>query len=419
MEKDILNYINNLKDEAIDTLIKLLKIPAISPDFGGEGEIDKAQALVEILEQKFNFDKIEKFYAKDLRAKEKIRPNIIATYKGDEEKSLWIITHLDVVPPGDLKSWTVSNPFEPKIFENKLYARGSEDNGQSLISSLYAVKAIMDKNIKTKRTIKLAFVSDEEAGSNYGLKYLLNNHNDLFNKEDFYLIPDAGNSDGTFIEIAEKSILQFKVIVKGKQVHASTPDLGLNSHRVSLYLAMQIDEMLHNTFKNENSLFDPPYSTFEPTMVSNGSSSPNIIPGVHETVFDCRVIPEYKLDDILDCVNKSIINMKGKYKKVFNKSELPDISLEIIDKMESPKPTNPNSNLVIEIKKIIKELRNKDAKIGGIGGITFASFLRAYGYESVVWSTIDDVAHQPNEYAIIDNLINDSKVFAMLMLRLM
>ncbi|MFP3144334.1 MAG: M20 family metallo-hydrolase [Caldisphaera sp.] len=418
MESLVLEEVEKIKDDEIKSFIDLLKIPAISPDFGGEGEIDKANKLIEILNNEFNFDKIEKFYSIDNRAKDKVRPNIIATYKGEDSKALWIITHIDVVPPGNMLDWTITKPFEPKIIGNKIYARGSEDNGQSLISSLYAVKALMNKKVSPRLTIKLAFVSDEEAGSKYGMKYLLENHNYLFNKDDYYLVPDAGNKDGTFIEIAEKSILQFRLIIKGKQVHASTPHLGLNAHRISLELAKQIDDRLHKKFNKTNNLFDPPESTFEPTMVKGSSSSPNIIPGFHEVTFDCRVIPDYKLDSVLSEINETIEQLKEKSKKIIEDKVFPIIDLEIIDKNDSPKPTSTDNKLVLEIKKTIKELRNKDAIVGGIGGITFASFLRAYNYEAVVWSTHDDVAHQPNEYSIIDNLINDSKVFAYIMLRL-
>ena len=48
----------------------------------------------------------------------------------------------------------------------------------------------------------------------------------------------------------------------------------------------------------------------------------------------------------------------------------------------------------------------------GIGGGTVAALFRKHGIAAVVWSTMDDLAHQPNEYCVIDNLVEDSKVFA-------
>lgn len=51
------------------------------------------------------------------------------------------------------------------------------------------------------------------------------------------------------------------------------------------------------------------------------------------------------------------------------------------------------------------------ATAGGIGGGTCAAALREIGIPAVVWSTVDELAHQPNEYTIIDNLVKDTKIF--------
>jgi len=53
-------------------------------------------------------------------------------------------------------------------------------------------------------------------------------------------------------------------------------------------------------------------------------------------------------------------------------------------------------------------------KVGGIDGGTCAAFLRKIDVPAVVWSTIDETAHQPNEYAKIENIVNDTKVYAFL-----
>ena len=60
--------------------------------------------------------------------------------------------------------------------------------------------------------------------------------------------------------------------------------------------------------------------------------------------------------------------------------------------------------------------RGLDATVGGIGGGTCAAFFRKQGIPAVVWSTIDEVAHQPDEYARIKNMVEDAKVFALLAL---
>jgi len=414
----IFKEIESLRENMVDTLIELVRVPAISPDSGGEGEYDKAQKLLEIIKD-WPFDKVEVYNAPDERAKNGVRPNILAYYYGEQgEKSprLWILTHLDVVPPGDLSKWTVTKPFEPIVKDGKVYGRGSEDNGQSLVASLYAVRALMNLGIRPKRTVILAFVSDEETGSKYGLEWLMKEHPELFRKNDLVLVPDGGNEEGTFIEIAEKSILWMKIKVKGKQVHASMPGLGLNAHRVAIDYAKALDDLLHEKYNARDELFDPPESTFEPTMGGNPSDAPNIAPGEHEVVFDCRVLPQYNLDDILNDAQELAGKVREKYRKEVNGEVLPKIEIGVLQRLDAPAPTPKDSEIVKLLQKAIKEFRGKEPKIGGIGGGTFAAYFRRLGIPAVVWATLDEMAHQPNEYAKIDNMVEDAKIMAALAL---
>jgi len=55
-----------------------------------------------------------------------------------------------------------------------------------------------------------------------------------------------------------------------------------------------------------------------------------------------------------------------------------------------------------------------EPKVGGIGGGTCAAFFRRIDIPAVVWSTIEETAHQLNEYAKIENMLNDAKTFAFL-----
>ena len=405
--KEVFQEIEALEDEMVRTLVELIKIPAISPDYGYEGEYDKAMKLLEIIRE-WPFDRIERYDAPDERAKNGVRPNILAYYygeQGEESPRIWILTHLDVVPPGE--GWTVTEPFKPVVKDGKVYGRGSEDNGQSLVSSLYAVKALMNLGIRPKRTIILAFVSDEETGSKYGIEWLMKNHPELFKKDDLVLVPDGGNEDGTFIEVAEKSILWMRIKVRGRQVHASMPDKGLNAHRVALDYAYHLDRLLHEKYNARDEVFDPPVSTFEPTMVKNPADSPNIAPGEHELVFDCRVLPLYKLDDVLKDAKELAKEIEGRYTGA-------KIEVKVIQRLDAPEPTPKDSEIVKLLMRAIKELRGKEARVGGIGGGTFAAYFRALGIPAVVWATIDELAHQPNEYAKIENIVEDAKVMAAL-----
>jgi len=410
-QKKLCAEVENLRDEMVSTLTKLIRIPAISPDYGYEGEWDKAAALREILEG-WSFDRIEQYDAPDERAKEGVRPNILAFYEGEDPQAprLWILTHLDVVPPGDPGKWTVTEPFSPLVKDGKIYGRGSEDNGQSVVSSLYAVRAMMNLGVRPKGSVVLAFVSDEETGSAHGLRWLVESHPELFGERDFVLVPDGGDEEGTFIETAEKSILWLKVRIEGRQVHASMPQKGMNAHRIALEYAHRLDRLLHEKYAARDDLFEPPESTFEPTMVSNPSGSPNIVPGEHELVFDCRILPGSTTEEILEDARKLAEQVRGE----FAEGDLPRFSFETPQRLDAPEPTDPKSPIVKALKGAISDLRGKEASVGGIGGGTFAAFFRKRGIPAVVWASLDEMAHQADEYARIDNLVEDAKVMASL-----
>jgi succinyl-diaminopimelate desuccinylase len=300
----------------------------------------------------------------------------------------------------------VTKPFEPVVKDDRVYGRGSEDNGQALVASIFAVKALRNLGVKPKRTVALAFVADEEQGSRYGIRYLVDRG--LFRKDDLIVVPDHGNEEGSFIEVAEKSGLWLRVRTRGKQVHASTPEKGLNAHRIGMRYALALDKLLHEKYSKRNEIFEPPGSTFEPTKKEANVGAVNIIPGEDMFYFDCRVLPEYGLDDVLS-------DVRGLAER-FEEESGAEIVVETLIKSDAPEPTPVDSEVVSLLRKAIKRCRGIEPKVGGIGGGTCAAHFRRAGFPAVVWSTVDETAHQPNEYARIENLVGDSKVFALLAL---
>ena len=402
--QNIFSEIDRMKDEITETLMELVRIPAISPQNGGDGETKKAERLQKILET-VGFDRIERYDAPDNRAPSGKRPNIVAyAYGENKTERLWIITHLDIVPPGEDKLWTVTKPYEPTIKDGKIYGRGSEDNMHSMIASIFAVKALKKLGIKPKRTVALAFVADEEQGSVYGIQHLI--AQGLFKKDDLIVVPDSGNEDGSFIEISEKSGLWLRIRTTGAQTHASRPHKGLNANRIGMQFALAMDKMLHEKYPDKDEYFDPPESTFEPTMKEKNVDAVNIAPGEDVVYFDCRILPKYDLDEILAHIKKLA--------QEHEKKTGAQIAIEIVQKSAASLPTDPKAKIVLMLEKAIKQATGVTPKAGGIGGGTCAAFFRKIGAPAVVWSTIDETAHQPNEYTKIRNLINDTKVYATL-----
>lgn len=80
-----------------------------------------------------------------------------------EEKVLDILAHLDVVPVTE--DWTVTQPFEPKVVDGRIYGRGTSDDKGPAVAALYAMKAIKELGIPLKKSVRLILGSDEECGS--------------------------------------------------------------------------------------------------------------------------------------------------------------------------------------------------------------------------------------------------------------
>ncbi len=120
-----------------------------------------------------------------------MRPNLLALFNGkDPSRTFWILSHIDVVPPGELKLWS-HDPFKPLVQDGFISGRGVEDNGQAVVASIFAARAVKE-TAEFGLNVGLALVSDEETGSLYGLDYVLKQRPDLFKPGDLILVPDAG-----------------------------------------------------------------------------------------------------------------------------------------------------------------------------------------------------------------------------------
>jgi len=400
--KRVIKAINGYRNEAIRLQTDLTAIPALSPDSDGEGEEKKTEFLKKYL-RGIGVTNLHEYKAPDKRVPCGYRPNVVALMPGKKKNPrLWIMAHTDVVPPGDLSKWT-GDPWKVRVKGDKIIGRGVEDNQSGMVAALLAMKAFEDTGVTPHLPLGLVLVADEETGSKYGLGYLIEHQKDLFKKEDIIIVPDAGVPSGEMIEVAEKGILWIKFHTTGVQTHGSTPEKGRNAHKAACYLVTRL-ETLYGKFRKRDDVFDPPISTFEPTKKEANVPNVNTIPGEDVVYFDCRVLPDYKLKDVLKAV-KAIVRETEKKYKVKIEMEHPQ--------MESAAPPTPvDAPVVLAIARAMKELRNRKTKPMGIGGGTVAKYFRDAGLPCAVWSTMDEVAHTADEYALLPAILADAKVFA-------
>jgi succinyl-diaminopimelate desuccinylase len=405
MNKAISTFINNAIPLVVELETELTKRPAISPASGGEGELDKCEFLEAWLRAQ-GITVLERHDAPDHQAKGGRRPNLVATIPSNTDTPrLWIMSHLDVVPPGEIKLWK-TDPWTVVHQDGRLIGRGVEDNQQGLTASVIAALSLVKQGIRPPHTVKLLFVADEEMGSQYGIQWLLKNRN-LFRPEDMVLIPDGGDSRGETIEIAEKNLLWIRFTTTGLQAHGSRPDQGINAHLAAADLVVTLYTGLSQRFAERDPLFEPDYSTFQPTQKNANVPNINTIPGEDVFYMDMRILPQYPIATVLEEIRRIKVLIEAKYRV--------SITYKVKQAIES-RPSPPDTPLVGLLSQAVKDIYQVDTRLIGIGGGTIAAPLRNAGIPAVVWSRLDDTAHQPNEYAVIEHILGDAKVMAWLML---
>ena len=392
------------RDAMIDLQRALTAVPALGPQNGGDGEWDKAQVLVSWL-SKLGLGPCEFHSAPDPRVPRGERPNIVVTLPGGgEEGTFWIMTHMDIVPPGEARLWD-SDPYTLVVKGGRLIGRGVEDNQQSLVASVFAAASVQEVGLRPRRTVRLLFVSDEETGSAHGVQHVLKSAG-LFSASDRALVPDSGSPEGNLIEIAEKSILWLRFVVRGKQCHASTPEKGVNAFEAGSHLVVQLGG-LRKRFGDRDELFAPPTSTFVPTRKEANVPNVNTLPGEDVFYLDCRVLPRHDLAAVTAAVRETCDAVE----KDFGVT----IDFEEVQRAGSP-PTPADAPIVASLRASIRKVYGVEGATIGIGGGTVGAYLRAAGIPTVVWSRIEETAHQPNEYCVVDNMLGDALVMALTML---
>jgi len=403
MRETLFPYVQRRTEDVVSLQDALVARPALGPDNGGQGEADKAEFLLRELDRR-GFPDIRTLPAEDPRVQSGQRPNIAALIPGRTSGGRqWIVSHLDVVPPGDAANWR-TDPFRLHRDGDRLIGRGVEDNHHGLVASILAAEAFLANGLTPERPIGLLFVADEETGNAYGMDFLLNQHPELFDPEDTFLVPDFGRPDGSMLEVAEKGLIWLKITVHGKQCHASTPNKGINSLHIAAELILQL-RSLYEEFQARDDLFDPEWSTFEATKKEANVPNINTLPGLDVFSMDCRILPEYALDDVLASIRltcEQLASARGAA-----------IEVEVVHRAP-PSSTDPGHPFIQRLSQAIETVYSVKPSPRGIGGGTVASYPRRKGYPAAVWATLDGNAHQPNESTSIQNIIDDAKVLSLL-----
>jgi acetylornithine deacetylase/succinyl-diaminopimelate desuccinylase-like protein len=156
------------------------------------------------------------------------RASVVARIPGrDPNRSpLLVHGHLDVVP-ADPNEWTV-HPFSGELRDGYLWGRGAVDMKDFDAMALAVVRHWQRTGVTPERDIVLAFTADEEAGSDYGARFLVNQHPELL-EGCTEAIGEVGGFSFTvsddlrlyLIQTAEKGMQWLRLHARGRPGHGS------------------------------------------------------------------------------------------------------------------------------------------------------------------------------------------------------
>lgn len=148
-----------------------------------------------------------------------------------------------MVPTGEPAFWDIFL-FDSVYRDGKIYGRGFENNGQSVILSMFALKSLLDIDLEGM-FLGVVYVVNEKTDNEISIQYLLDTW--LFSEDDVIMVPDWSFSEKSQVEVVKKYMLWLKVKVKRKMTHGSIFELEINAYRIFMYLLADIMIRLRNS----------------------------------------------------------------------------------------------------------------------------------------------------------------------------
>jgi len=331
---------------------ELIKFPTVTPVDAG---------IMKFLEKKL---KTLGFKTRILEFREKKSKPVKNLYArlGDKSPNFCYAGHLDVVPAGNLKDWTV-NPFKPSIKKGYLVGRGANDMKSSIAAFVSAVSNFVRNKRKFNGSISLLITGDEEGVAINGTKKVVDYLKKKKEKIDFCLVgePTNPNKLGEMIKIGRRGSMTGKLSVIGVQGHVAYPQRANNP---STTLVQILNELKKIKFDNGTKDFQP--TNLEITKINIDNFADNVIPGLADAKFNIRFNNKHTSSSIKNKINRII-------KKISNKNK----SKYKIDYSVSGEAflTKPN-NTTFMIRDIIKKITKINPRLSTTGGTSDARFIK-------------------------------------------
>ena len=366
---------------------ELIKFPTVTPIDAG---------IMKFLEKKL---KTLGFKTKILEFKEKNSKPVKNLYArlGNKGPNFCYAGHLDVVPAGNLKDWTV-NPFKPSIKKGYLIGRGANDMKSSIAAFVSAVSNFVVNKRKFNGSISLLITGDEEGVAINGTKKVVDYLRKKKEKIDFCLVgePTNPNKLGEMIKIGRRGSMTGRLSIVGIQGHVAYPQRANNPSTALVQILKELKEI---KFDNGTKDFQP--TNLEVTKININNSADNVIPGLANATFNIRFNNKHSSSSLKKKIDKIIKKISSKNKSKYK-----------IDYSVSGEAflTKPN-NTTFMIRDIIKKITKIKPQLSTTGGTSDARFIRKIA-PCLEFGLVGKTMHKVDEAVSLSDLKNLTLIYS-------
>ena len=342
------------------------------------------------------------------------RINVIARRDGGVAgRCLHFNGHIDVVQTG--AGWTL-DPFAAVIRDGKLYGRGACDMKGGLAASIIAVEALIDSGTELPGALEISGTVDEESGGFGGVHYLAQRGWFSPPRVDHVIIPEPLNVDR--VCIGHRGVWWAEVETHGRMAHGSMPFLGDCAVR---HMNAFIDRLERDLYpKLAARRTDMPvvpsgarHSTMNINSIHGGQAETSGFPA--PCVPDsCRLVIDRRL-----LIEENMDSVKGEVRALLEQlaAEREGFAYELRDIFEvQPTMADRNGPVARSTAAAVQRVLGREAEFVCSPGTYDQKHIDRIGKlrDCIAYGPgILDLAHQPDEYVLIDDMVNSAKVMAL------
>ena len=419
MPDSLLQRIEDKRGELVALTQDLVRIPTVNPP--GDAYTDCAEFLGMRLKAR-NFEiAYHRAEGAPGDSDQYPRTNVIGRIEGKRPgPCVHFNGHLDVVQVG--QGWTV-DPFAAEIKDGRIYGRGTCDMKGGLAAAVIAVEALLEEHPGFPGALEISGTVDEETGGFGGVAHLAKQG--FFSKPrvDQVIIPEPLNVDR--VCLGHRGVWWSEVETFGRIAHGSMPFLGDSAIRhMTAFLSLLEERLFPALAQRQTRMPVVPDGARRSTLNLNSlhGGEPEHFEGLPSPCVadSCRVVLDrrFLIEEALDAVKAEVIGLLDELTQ-----RRPNFRYEIRDVMEFiPTMTEKDAPVVQAIASGIRAVLGKEPEYVISPGTYDQKHIVRIGHlqECIAYGPgILDLAHQPDEYIVIDDLVNSAKVMAHATLKLL